>query len=63
MTFASVVEREIVMIAFLMASLNDLKILAGEIQNALLNPHTNEKTYFYVGDEWKSSKGRAVIIT
>ena len=63
MTYVSVVGRETVRIAFLIASLNDLKILAGDIQNAYLNAHTKEKIYFYAGYEWKSSKGRVVIIT
>ena len=63
MTYASVVERETVRIAFLIASLNDLKILAGNIQNAYLNAHTKEKIFFYLGDEWKGSKERVVIIT
>ena len=63
MTYASVVGREKVRIAFLIASLNDLKISAGDIQNAYLNAHTKEKTFFYAGDEWKGSKGRVVIIT
>ena len=63
MTYASVVGKETVRIAFLIVSLNDLKILAGDIQNVYLDAHTKEKIYFYVGDEWKSSKGRAVIIT
>ena len=56
-TYASVVGRETVRIAFLIASLNDLKILAGDIQNAYLNAHTKKKIFFYVGDEWKGSKG------
>ena len=63
MTYASVVERETVRIAFLIASRNDLEILAGDIQNAYLNVHTKEKIYFYAGDEWKGSKGRVIIIT
>ena len=63
MTYASVVARETVRIVFLIASLNDLKILTGDIQSAYLNAHTKEKIYFYAGDEWKGSKERVVIIT
>ena len=37
MTYASVVVRETVRIAFLVAALNDLKVLAGDIQNTYLN--------------------------
>ena len=50
MTYASVVGRETVRITFLIASLNDLKILAGNIQHTYLNAHTKEKIYFYAGD-------------
>ena len=62
MTFASVVSRESVRIAFLIAALNDLNILAGDIQNAYLNAPTTEKVYFYAGSEWGANEGRTVII-
>ena len=63
MTYASVVGRETVRIAFLLAALNDLKVLAGDIQNAYLNTFTKEKIYFRAGDEWKADKGKIIIIT
>ena len=63
MTYASVVGRETVRIAFLLAALNDLKVLAGDIQNAYLNAYTKEKIYFRAGNEWKSNKGRVIVIT
>ena len=63
MTYASVVRRETVRIAFLVAALSDLKILAGDIQNAYLNAFTKEKTHFRAGDEWKADKEKIVIIT
>ena len=62
MTYASVVSRDSVRIAFLIAALNDFDILSGDIQNAYLNAPTKEKVFFYAGDEWKSNKGRAVVI-
>ena len=62
MTFASVVSRESVRIAFLIAALNDLDILAGDIQNAYLNAPTTEKVHFYAGSEWGANEGRAVVI-
>ena len=43
LTYASVVSREMFRIAFLIVALNDLKILAGDIQNAYLNAYTKEK--------------------
>ena len=52
MTYASVVSRETVRIAFLLAALNDLEILAGDIGNAYLNATTNEKIYYRAGLEW-----------
>ena len=55
MTYVSVVGRETVSIIFLITALNDLKILAGDIQNAYLNTYTEEKIYFYASDEWKGN--------
>ena len=46
MTYTSVVGRETVRVAFLVAALNDLKVLAKDIQNAYLNAFTKEKIYF-----------------
>ena len=63
LTYASVVSRETGKIAFLIAALNDPKILAGYIQNAYLNVYTKEKIYFRAGKEWKYNKGRVIIIT
>ena len=63
MTYASVVGREIVRIAFLVAALNDLKVLAGDIQNAYLNAHTKGRIYFRTGNEWKGDKGKIIVIT
>ena len=40
MTYESVVVRETVRISLLFSSLNDLNILAGDIQNAYLNAET-----------------------
>ena len=63
MTYASVVGRETVRIAFLMAALHELKALAEDIQNAYLNAFTKEKIYFRTNNEWKADKGKIVIIT
>ena len=62
MTYSTVVSRESVRIAFLVAALNGLDVLAGDIQNAYLNAPTKEKNYFYAGDEWGPDKGRLVLI-
>ena len=42
MTYSTVVGRKTVRIAFLVAALNDLDVLAGDIQNAYLNAPTEE---------------------
>ena len=62
MTYSTVVGRETVRIAFLIAALNDLELLAGDIQNAYLNAPTQEKLYFIAGPEWGAQQGRTVMI-
>lgn len=62
LTYASVVSRDSVRIAFLVAALNNLNILAGDIQNAYLHAKTKEKLFFYAGDEWKADKDKVVLI-
>ena len=62
MTYASVVSRDNVRIAFLLAALNGLQILAGDIQNAYLNAERTKKIFFYAGGEWKSDEGKVVVI-
>ena len=52
MTYASVVSRESVRLAFLLASLNDQNILTGDVGNAYLNANTTEKVYYRAGLEW-----------
>ena len=62
MTYASVVGRDTVTMSFLVAALNDLNILADNIQNAYLNAETKENIFFYSGDEWRSNRGRIIVI-
>ena len=61
-TFASVVSRDSVRIGFLIAALNGLDILAGDIQNAYLHAPSLEKNYFYAGPEWGANEGRVILI-
>ena len=63
LTYASVVSCETASTAILIAALNDLRVLAGDIQNAYLNAHTKERIYFRAGSKWKHNKGRVIIIT
>jgi Reverse transcriptase (RNA-dependent DNA polymerase) len=61
-TYSSVVSRETVRIAFVLAALNDLDILAADIGNAYLNAYTAEKVYTITGPEFGDEAGRVAII-
>ena len=60
--YSSVVSRESVRIAFLVAALNDLKIEAADIQNAYLNAPTREKVHIVCGPEFGHNQGRVAVI-
>ena len=45
-TYSSVVSRESVRIGFLLAALNDINLMSGDISNAYLNVKTKEKVWF-----------------
>ena len=63
MTYASVVSRESVRIAFLVAALNNLDIMAADIGNAYLNARTREKIFIVCGKEFGDEFiGRKAII-
>jgi hypothetical protein len=47
---------------FLLAALNNLDVLACDIQNAYINTVTKEKIWFHGGDEMGSNKGKVIII-
>jgi hypothetical protein len=62
-TFASVVSRDSIRIAFLVAALNDLNILSADVAGAYLNANTIEKVYTTAGKEFGPDKaGRPVLI-
>ena len=62
-TFASVVSRDSIRIAFLIAALNDLDILSADISGAYLNANAAEKVYTIAGKEFGEAKeGRVVVI-
>jgi hypothetical protein len=63
LTYSSVVSRDSVRIAFLMASLNDLDISACDISGAYLNAPAGEKCWFKAGAESGSDKNAVMIIT
>ena len=61
-TFASVVSRESVRIAFMLAALNDLEFMACDIGNAYLNAQCREKTWITCGPEWGHNEGRKALV-
>jgi hypothetical protein len=61
-TYASVVSRDSVRIAFLIAALNDLEVLAADVQSAYINAPTKENVYTVAGKEFGSNAGRPVLI-
>jgi hypothetical protein len=66
MTYASVVSRESVLLAFLIAALNNLTILPANIQNAYLPSPCQEKVYTALGPEfgphWQGKKALVVLV-
>jgi len=63
LTYASVVSRDSVRICLTIAALNDLKILACDIQNAYLTAKCREKIWTIAGPEFGSDAGKIMIVT
>ena len=61
-TYASVVSRESVRIAFMIAALNDLDVMAADIQGAYLNAPCREKVYTVCGSEFGEHVGKVGVI-
>ena len=62
MTYSSVVSRESVRIAFLIAALNDLEVCAADVGNAYLNAPSREKLWTVAGHEFGSNRGKVMLI-
>ena len=62
-TYSSVVSRDRVRIAFLIAALNDLDIMSADIGNAYLNAPNKKKIWTVAGHELGTDKGSVFIIT
>jgi Reverse transcriptase (RNA-dependent DNA polymerase) len=62
LTYSSVVSRDSVRIAFLLAALNGIDILSADIGNAYLNAECRENIYLTAGPEFGSDAGKRVII-
>jgi hypothetical protein len=62
LTYASVVTRESVRIALLIAALNDMSVLGADISNAYLTAPTTEKVWTLLGAELGPDAGKHAII-
>jgi hypothetical protein len=62
LTYSSVVSRDSVRIAFLVAALNDLQLLACDIQTAYLTANCHERIYTIAGPEFGSEAGSVMIV-
>ena len=61
-TYSSVVSRDSVRIAFTLAALNDVDVLACDVSNAYLNAECREKIWFKAGMEFGEFAGYAIVI-
>ena len=61
-TYSSVVSRDSVRIILLIAALNELDILCGDIENAYLTAPCKEKVYTIAGSEFGPLRGKILII-
>ena len=61
-TYSSVVSRESVRIAFLIAALNDLDICAADVTNAYINADCREKIWTIAGPEFGATEQGSVMI-
>ena len=61
-TYSSIVSRDSVRIAFLLAALNDLDIVACDVGNAYLNAPCRKKIWFVAGPEFGSRQGTVVKV-
>jgi hypothetical protein len=62
-TYSSMVSRDSIRIAFLLAALNDIEILSTDIRNAYLNESPQEKVYTTAGPEFGPElQGKQVLI-
>jgi hypothetical protein len=61
-TYASVVSRETVCIALLMAASNDLNVKVGDVLNAYITAPITEKVWTVLGPEFGIDAGKSAII-
>jgi hypothetical protein len=63
LTYSSVVSRDSIRIAFLIAGLNGLDVLAGDVTNAYLNAPCREKIWFEGKLETGQDNGKVLVLT
>jgi hypothetical protein len=62
LTYSSVVSRESVRIAFLIAAINGYDVIEADVQNAYVQATSLEKYYTIAGDEFGEDKGKTALI-
>jgi hypothetical protein len=62
MTYSSVVSRDSVRIGFMLAVLNELDVMACDLENVYLNAPCMEKIWFEGGLECGSNKGKVCVV-
>ena len=62
MTYLSVVLRESVWIALILASLNELEVNAGDVENAYITAPITEKVWTILGPEFGANEGKHTIM-
>jgi len=61
-TYASVISRETVRIALLLAAFNDLEVKAADIMNAYITAPVEEKIWTILGPEFRADQGKKATI-
>ena len=61
-TYSSIVLRDSVRIAFLVAALNDLDVMVADIGNTYLNTPCQEKVYMVAGPEFGDEEGTIFLV-
>ena len=61
-TYSSVVSRDSIRLAFLIAALNGLEIMACDVMNAYLNAPCREKVWFVGGKDTGEDEGKVLVV-
>jgi hypothetical protein len=62
MTYANVVSRDYVRIAFTLSALNDLDVMMGDIENSYVTAPIKEKVWTLIGPEFGEDAGKRALI-